>query len=83
MMNSDWTCNGGWNLCAPSKGKAKIIQSGEPCISVYSDASLSPFGARHNEETGWQRSFDIKPRQHTRRVAGPPISESERNQVQN
>ena len=40
-------------------GKASIIQSSEPCISVYSDACLSGFGASHGVD--WLAgAFDIK-----------------------
>ena len=39
--------------------KAKIIQSSEPCISVYRDASLAGFRATHGND--WiARSFNIK-----------------------
>ncbi len=40
-------------------GKAKIIKSTEPCIAVYSDASLTGFGAAHGND--WLAgNFDAK-----------------------
>ena len=51
-LNEEFRLDLKWWLEFASRfnGKAKIIQSGEPVIAVYSDASLYGFGAMHQQD---------------------------------
>lgn len=51
-LNSDFRLDIKWwlDFAATFNGRARIIPSAEPAVAVYSDASLSGFGATHGND---------------------------------